>query len=285
MQQVNGVDLCVETFGESTHPSLLLIGGASSSMDLWEDEFCERLASGGRHVIRYDHRDTGESTSYPAGAPTYSGDDLYGDAVALIERLADGRAHVAGMSMGGALAQQIALEASQRVATLTLLSTTALAPDDFDGPELPSSAPGMQEYFSCPPPEPDWEDREAVVEYLLNHVRQFAGRETVEEDHARALAEQTYDRTRDMAAAATNHWILEGGPDPWRDRLGTITAPTLVIHGTDDPLLPLPHGEALAHEIPGAHLLPLDGVGHEVPPPQTWDVVVPAFLDHTDRPA
>ena len=115
IEHINGVDLCVETFGEATDPPLLLIGGASSSMDLWEDEFCERLASGGRRVIRYDHRDTGESTSYPAGAPAYGGDDLYADAVSLIERLADGRAHVVGISMGGALAQQIATLTIQSV--------------------------------------------------------------------------------------------------------------------------------------------------------------------------
>ncbi len=84
MERVNGVELCVETFGEATDPPLLLIGGASSSMDLWDDEFCELLAAGGRRVIRYDHRDTFESTSYQAGAPTYGGDDLYDDAVALI---------------------------------------------------------------------------------------------------------------------------------------------------------------------------------------------------------
>ena len=246
------------------------------------DEFCERLASGGRRVIRYDHRDTGESTSYPAGAPTYGGDDLYDDAVALIERLAEGKAHVVGMSMGGALAQQIALQDPKRVATLTLLSTTALATEDFDGPELPSSAPRMVEYFASPPPEPDWNDREAVVEYLVDDLRLFSGRDGLDEARARAQVERTYDRTRDMAATA-NHWILEGGPGPWRDRLGTITAPTLVIHGTHDPLMPLPHGEALANEIPHARLLTLDGVGHKTPPPQTWDVVVPALLEHTNR--
>jgi pimeloyl-ACP methyl ester carboxylesterase len=202
--------------------------------------------------------------------------------VALIERVAGGKAHVAGISMGGALAQQIALEDPERVATLALLSTTALAPEDFDGPELPSSAPRMLEYFASPPPEPDWDDREAVLEYLLDDLRTFSGRDGVDEVRARAQVERTYDRTRDMAASA-NHWILEGGPGPWRDRLGAITAPTLVIHGTDDPLMPLPHGQALANEIPGARLLTLDGVGHEAPPPYTWDVVVPALLEHTNR--
>ncbi len=121
-----------------------------------------------------------------------------------------------------------------------------------------------------------------MVDHLLDDLRLFSGRDGIDEARARAQVERTYDRSRDMAAS-TNHWILEGGPGPWRDRLGTIKAPTLVIHSTDDPLMPLPHGEALAHEIPDARLLALDGVGHETPPPRTWDVVVPALPEHTNR--
>jgi pimeloyl-ACP methyl ester carboxylesterase len=281
IQRVNGVDLCVETFGEPTDPTILLIGGASSSMDWWEDVFCERLASGARHVVRYDQRDTGESTSYPAGAPTYGGGDLADDAMALIELYADGRAHLVGISMGGAQAQYIAIEHPEQVATLTLLSTTAQASEDFDGPELPPPTQPLREHFATPPPEPDWNDRDAVIEHAFGDLTLFAGPNGVDEAHTRSLLGRVYDRTRDMAASSTNHWILEGGPGPLRDSLGAIAAPTLVIHGTDDPLFPLPHGEALAHEIPGATLLPLAGVGHEVPPSRTWDMVVPRLLEHT----
>src|SRR5256885_17098829 len=102
----NGVQLCVETFGDDRDPAILLISGSTGSMDWWEDEFCERLAAGLRHVIRYDHRDTGRSTTYPKGLPGYSGADLVADAAALIVE----KAHVVGVSMGGALARAPTLD-------------------------------------------------------------------------------------------------------------------------------------------------------------------------------
>src|SRR5881394_1765987 len=112
--EVDGVGLCVDTAGDPADPAILLIGGLGASMDWWEDEFCQRLASGqgqggGRFVIRYDHRDTGQSVSYPAGAPGYTGADLAADAVGILDAFGRRRAHLAGVSMGGALAQQVAL--------------------------------------------------------------------------------------------------------------------------------------------------------------------------------
>jgi pimeloyl-ACP methyl ester carboxylesterase len=205
--RANDVDLCLQTFGQQTAPPILLIAGACCSMDWWDDALCERLASAQRFVIRYDLRDTGDSVSSPAGAPSYGGADLVADAVGLLDALRVERAHVVGMSMGGGIAQVLALEHPGRVADTDL--------DDRRRPR----------------PAADVSSRE--------------------------------------------------GLEPLHARLGDIAAPTLVVHGTDDPLFPYPHGETLGAEIPGARLLPLAGVGHEFPPPATWDELVPAIVEHT----
>lgn len=277
--QCNGVDLCVETFGDAADPTILLIAGAASSMDWWEVPFCRRLAAGGRHVIRYDFRDTGRSAHDPVGAPTYTGHDLTLDAVAILDALDVQTAHLVGISMGGGIAQVIATLFPERVSSLTLISTTP------DGPlaeesELPSMSEDLKAIFSEPAPEPDWSDRDAVISNLVEGLRPFAGSGPFDEDRFRALAGQIFDRTADVAASQTNHWILEGGDAP-TIRLVDITVPALVIHGADDPLLPLPHGQALAQAIPGARLLTLEGVGHEFPPPWTYDVVIPAIAELT----
>ncbi|MGH3163195.1 MAG: alpha/beta fold hydrolase [Streptosporangiaceae bacterium] len=125
---VHGVDLCVDTAGDAADPAILLIGGMGDSMDWWEDEFCQRLAAGGRFVIRYDHRDTGRSVSYPAGAPGYTGADLAADAAGVLDAFGRRSAHLAGVSMGGALAQQLALGHPDRVDSLVLMSTQPRGP-------------------------------------------------------------------------------------------------------------------------------------------------------------
>jgi pimeloyl-ACP methyl ester carboxylesterase len=272
--RANGVDLCVQTFGDPAAPAILLIAGASSSMDWWDDELCRRLAAGPRLVARYDLRDTGQSVSYPAGAPAYGGADLVADAVGILDALDIERAHVVGISMGGGIAQILALDAASRVASLTLMSTSAL------GPDLPPPSPKLASHFSDPAPPPDWSDREAVIEYIVEDVRPYAGSHGVDEDRVRALAARIVGRTRNIEATYTNHSLLEGA-GPLRERLGEISAPTLVVHGTEDPLFPYAHAEALATEIPGARLLPLAGVGHEMPPPESWDEFVAAVLEHT----
>jgi pimeloyl-ACP methyl ester carboxylesterase len=274
MIRANGVDLCVESFGDPASPAILLIGGAASSMDWWHDEFCERLAAGPRFVIRYDLRDTGQSVTYDPGAPQYTGRDLVEDALGLLDALGISRAHVVGISMGGGIGQLLALDHPARVASLTLISTSP------GGPDLPPMSDVLAAHFREPPAEPDWSDREAVVDYIVEDARPFSGSHTFDEDGMRALAGRIFDRTINIQSSMTNHWILEGGV-PVRPRLGEITAPTLVIHGTADRLFPLGHAEALASEIPGARLLTLAGVGHEVPPRPVWDQVVTAILGHT----
>src|SRR5262245_13753348 len=172
MVRVNGADLCVESFGAAADPAILLVMGAAGSMDYWEDAFCERLAATGRFVIRYDHRDTGRSTSSEPGEPTYTGSDLVADAAGVLDAHGRPRAHVAGVSMGGALVQALTLRYPDRVASLTLISTSAAVPLDRDLPPMSEELRGL---FDAPPAEPDWTDRAAVVDYLVEGDRPDLG--------------------------------------------------------------------------------------------------------------
>ena len=273
--EVNGAKLCAQTFGTSGDPPVLLVMGLAASMLHWEDEFCARLAGGGRFVVRYDHRDTGRSTTYPPGAPGYTGDDLIGDAAGLLDALGVARAHVVGFSMGGALAQHLALDYADHVTSLTLISTSP-----GPSPDLPGMADQLRAYFADPPPEPDWSDREAVIDYLVEDERVYAApSRPFDEAGRRELAGRILDRTRDIAATMKNHWALEGG-ESWRERLGEIRVPTLVLHGTEDPLFPIGHALALEREIPAARLIRVAQMGHELPR-EAWGVVVPEILRHT----
>jgi pimeloyl-ACP methyl ester carboxylesterase len=278
--RANGVELCVQTFGDAAAPAILLIPGAASSMDWWYDELCERLAAGERFVIRYDPRDTGQSVTYPPGAPGYDGHDLVEDAAGVLDALEIERAHVVGMSMGGGISQHLALAHPERVASLTLISSSPAVRRAPDAPSLPPASDELKKHFAEPPPEPDWSDRAAVIEYIVEDARPYSGPHTFDEKALRDLAGRVVDRTTSIASSMKNHFLI-GGDEPARWQLGEIRAPTLVLHGTEDPLFPYGHGEALAQEIPGARLLRLEGAGHETPPPATWDEVVPAILDHT----
>ena len=272
-----GAQVCVETIGAPDAPAILLIGGAASSMDRWDDEFCRLLADHGRLVVRYDHRDTGASTSYPPGAPGYTGADLVADAVAVLDGLGIERAHVVGISMGAALAQELGLEHRDRVATLTLMSTTAIFAGDED---LPGMTPELREAFANPPPDPDWRDRAAVIDHMVATERPYSGPGDFDEDRLRALAARVFDRTPDMGSAA-NHWLLDDG-EPVRGSLSDLAGiPTLVLHGSADPMFPPAHGRALADQIPGARFVELEGVGHELAPPRLWPVLVDEIVRHT----
>jgi len=283
MIQANGVDLCIETFGDPADPAILLIGGAAASMDWWEDEFCRRLATSDRHVIRYDLRDTGRSTSSEPGAPDYSQLDLAADAVGILDTLGIDQAHIVGISMGAGIGQRLALEHPNRVASLTLFSTSPGGPGGPDNPDLPPMSDRIKAMFSEPGPEPDWSNREAAIGAIVEGERTFAGTLAFDEAHVRSLAERIVDRTGNIASSMTNHWILEGD-GPIRPRLGEITAPALVLHGTADPLFPYGHGEALARELSNARLIPLEGGGHQYPHRTLWNIVIPAILEHTAPP-
>jgi pimeloyl-ACP methyl ester carboxylesterase len=278
----NGVQLCVQTFGEAHDPAILLIGGAECSMDWWEDELCELLAAGPRLVARYDLRDTGQSVSYEPGAPDYDGSDFVLDAVGVLDALGIARAHVVGISSGGGIAQHVAVEHPGRVVTLTLIATSPVGPRSAGAPALPPMSAALAARFTQPTPDPDWSDREAVVDHIVQSLRPFAGSLPVDEERERALVERIVERTVNIESSLKNHWLMEEG-EPLRGRISELDVPTLVLHGTEDPLFPYGHGEALAAEIPGARLLPLEGMGHELPPRPLWDRVVMAILKHTDE--
>jgi pimeloyl-ACP methyl ester carboxylesterase len=277
---VDGAELHAQRFGGADDPAILLIQGGASAMDWWEDDFCQQLVEGGHQVIRYDNRDTGQSTSYPPGQPGYTRRDLVNDALAVLDAFAVDRAHVVGLSMGASIAQTIALDHPGRVRSLTLISTSPVTPP-ADGVELPPMSDELAAVFADESgAEPDWSDRTSVVDYVVDSFRPFAGSGPFDEAGLRAVAEQIVDRSRSMASA-NNHFMADFGPKPSRT-LQELTTPTLVIHGAEDPLFPLPHGEALAVTIPDAHLVVLAATGHELPR-RTWDVALPAILTHTTR--
>ncbi|WP_086824181.1 alpha/beta fold hydrolase [Allokutzneria sp. NRRL B-24872] len=275
--RVNGIELCAETFGDPADRVILLIAGAATSMDWWAAEFCARLAAAGRFVIRYDHRDTGASTCDEPGRPSYTAQALTDDALGLLDAVGVARAHLAGMSSGGAIAQELAVRHPDRVASLTVMSTTFYA----GGPDLPRAVPELSAKFAAAPAPPDWSDRAAVVEHLVADWAPYSGPAGATEAELRELAERVVDRSVSVASSG-NHWqVIAEEEGPSEHRLGEISVPALVIHGTADPLFPFPHGRALAAALPGASLLPLREVGHEVPPPSTWDQVIPAILEVT----
>ena len=274
------VRLCVEGFGEPGDPTILLISGAAESMDGWDPEWCGQLAAAGRRVVRYDHRDTGRSTSSPAGHPAYPGSALSRDVLGILDALEVDRAHLVGLSMGGGIAQDVAARHPDRVASLTLIATSP-AGRRADDSTLPPPEPRVAETFDRPAPEPDWTDRPAVVDHLVDSYRPYAGALGFDEPAARRLVEQVVARTNDIEAATKNHWLAAGDDDDEVFAMADIVAPTLVVHGTTDPMFPLPHGEALAREIHGAMLLRVPGMGHERPPAAVRDPVSEAIVRHT----
>jgi pimeloyl-ACP methyl ester carboxylesterase len=267
----NGVDLCVETFGDASDPAILLIHGASASMLWWEEELCERIAASGRYVIRFDNRDTGRSVSYPAGRPEYTLRDMADDAVGILDALGIGRAHLVGRSMAGAIATLAAMHHPSRVASLALVTTTP------GGTDLPPMSEEVIRYTASGGPDPS--DPAAVVEFIVGLMSVYSGSPYYDEAAVRALAERDVARSGNIASCLTNHFVIDVG-EPAGDGLGEIAAPTLVVHGELDPVFPLAHGRALQQRIPGAELLIMERAGHELPPP-VWDVFVPALVRHT----
>jgi pimeloyl-ACP methyl ester carboxylesterase len=274
MIEANGVELCVESFGDPADAPVLLVMGIGASMLWWEEGFCRMLAEGGRFVIRYDHRDTGRSVTYPPGRPGYTGADLTADAAGVLDAHEIEAAHLVGVSAGGGMAQELALDHPERVLTLVLISTSLAVSTDR---RLPPPSEEFTRFVAAV--EMDWSDSESVVEYLVGYSRVLAGdQRTFDERALRDLARRDVERARDFAAAR-NHDLL-AGDERSRKPVSSISAPTLVIHGTADPMFPIEHGEALADEIPGARLLRLERAGHGIDRAD-WGVVVDAILDHT----
>jgi pimeloyl-ACP methyl ester carboxylesterase len=261
--EANGVTLGVEHFGEATAPLIVLAGGPT--MLSWPDALCEALARGGRHVVRYDLRDSGASTTVDPGAPRYTLRDLAADAVALARELDDRPAHLAGIGVGGMVAQVAALDHPDAFSALTLAGTRPVAPGPVDE-DLPDHDPAtMRRLFSRP--LPDWSDRAAVAEFA-GAAAEILGNDPAA---ARVTAGRIWDRTPSTEPAvqmANQLGIVFAKLDckpRWRERLPGLTVPTLVVHGCCDPFFPVGNGEALAREIPGARLLVLERAATAIP--------------------
>ncbi|WP_051441522.1 alpha/beta fold hydrolase [Arthrobacter sp. H14] len=215
----NGVDLCVETFGDPKDPAILLVHGASASMLWWEAELCEKIATGGRFVIRFDNRDTGKSVNYPTGQPGYSLRDMTEDALGILDVLGIHRAHLVGRSMAGVIISLAGIDYADRVASLTFVSTTPC------GDGLPPMSDEFMKYTSQ---NPDPSDSKAVVEFIAGLMMVYSADSPYGDEKAmRAIAEADVARADNIASTLTNHFVInfdspeQGGP-------GDITAPTLV---------------------------------------------------------
>jgi pimeloyl-ACP methyl ester carboxylesterase len=274
MIDAHGVELCTEPFGVPGDPAVLLVMGVGASMLWWEDGFCRLIAGGGRFVIRYDHRDTGRSVTYEPGSPQYAGADLVADAIDVLDGYGIADGHVVGVSAGGAFVQLLALRFPDRVRSLVLISTSPATPRERS---LPSATDRFVDFMASA--EPDWSDRRSVIEYLVGYARMLAGGvRPFDEAASRELVERDVERARDIAASQNHSLIAEG--DVLSEPISSIAAPTLVIHGTADPMFPLAHGQALADEIPGAKLLTLEGAGHGIDHAD-WEPIARAILAHT----
>ncbi|RUZ74164.1 alpha/beta hydrolase [Mesorhizobium sp. M7A.F.Ca.US.006.01.1.1] len=263
-----------EAFGDPATPPLLLIMGAMASMLWWPEALCRKLTDAGLFVIRYDNRDTGRSTKYPLGEPPYTFDDMANDAMHVLDEHGIGKAHVVGMSMGGMVAQLVALKHPSRVVSLTVISSS---PVGIDTSGLPGTTEAYMEH-SAEGAKVDWSDRGQVVDFIVRDARAIASAtHPFDEARMRAFVEQDYDRSGGLLSA-TNHFMLKGG-DAWKGGLHEIAAPLLVIHGTADPIFPVEHGEALAEAVTGAKIIRIEGGGHELHP-DDWAEISAAIIAH-----
>jgi pimeloyl-ACP methyl ester carboxylesterase len=260
---VNEVALGIESFGDDDAPLVLLAGG--TTMLSWPDALCERLAAGGRRVVRYDLRDSGESTTADPEAPAYTLRDLAADAAALADALAGRPVHLAGIGVGGMIAQVAALDYPHAFSALTLAGTRPVAPGPPDDDLPDHDQATMSRLFA--EPMPDWSDRDAVAEFAADRA-EILGDDPVA---ARAIAARIWDRTPGTAPSvqmANQLGMVFSKLDckpRWRERLPEIAIPTLVVHGRRDPFFPVGNGEAIARAIPGARLLVLEEAATATP--------------------
>jgi len=269
---VNNITIEFETIGNPISKPLLLIAGLGSQLLAWSDEICENLAENGFYVIRFDNRDVGLSTKFEdAGIPDmmeisasytrgeipkipYTLEDMADDAIGVLDALNIEKAHICGASMGGMIAQIIAYRHPSRVLSLAVIMSTT------GNPELPPSKPEIMMQFFAPVPS----EREAYIEEMVNRDSLINGTFPYDENQSREYRTKEYDRsyypegiTRQLAAMA-----VPGNIKPY---ITAIRAPTIIIHGSEDPFNLIEAGKDIATSIPGAELLILDGMGHSFP--------------------
>jgi pimeloyl-ACP methyl ester carboxylesterase len=278
-----GITLCYETFGDPSDPTALLIMGLGTQMVAWQEDFCLELASRGLHVVRFDNRDIGHSTHLQGPPPTiaqllirsrgaarYTLAEMAEDAAGLLRELELEPAHVIGASMGGMIAQTLAARYPRQVRSLvSIMSNTG---------SFWNGRPAFRVYTAFLRKAPSGRDA-----FIAHAERLFAriGSRGLPRDpqDVRAIAASSYDRDHDPAGPGRQLAAIIASGDRTRE-LRDITAPTLVVHGTADPLVAYSGGRATARAIPGARLLSIDGMGHDMPRAM-WPILIDAIAEHT----
>lgn len=287
---VNGIQIEYDTIGDPACPPLLLIMGLGGQLIHWDESFCRQLAAKGLYIIRFDNRDTGLSTRFEAaGLPDMAGlldarlkgetvatpytlEDMAEDAAQLLEGLGIEKTHICGSSMGGMIAQTFAIRHPQRLLSLiSIYSTTG-------NPDLPQPQPAAMEALLTPPPV----ERQAYLDFNVVTMGAIAGSGfTFDEQFIRDISARAYDRAFYPPGVGRQMMAVMAQPDR-TSALAAVTAPTLVIHGTADPLVPAAHGQATADAIPGAQLMLVEGMGHDLPHLKgPWPQVIEAIAAHT----
>jgi len=289
----NGIKIEYETFGNPTDRPLLLIIGLGGQLLQWEENLCRDLAARGHFVIRYDNRDTGLSTRFDAaGEPdimaalekimggdkcvaAYTMEDMADDAAGLLDALNIPAAHICGMSMGGMIAQTLAIRHPARVLSLiSIYSTTG-------NPRLPQPRPDVLGALLTPPPA----EKEASIEHMLRLFKMIAGPGfPFDEEWTRRTTAASYDRGFYTPGVARQLLAILTQKDR-TEALASVKAPTLVVQGTDDPLVPAEGGKATAAAVPGAKLMLIEGMGHDLPHGGAWPEIVEAIAAHTRKAA
>lgn len=283
----NGIELVYDTFGNPTAPPMVLIQGLGQQMISWDDEFCAQLASRGYWVIRFDNRDIGLSTKFEAaGIPDimgmlgarmagqavrspYSFADMAADTVGLLDALSIRSAHIVGMSMGGMIAQTLALAYPNRVRTLTSMMSTT------NDPALPGPKPEVGWVFVTPTPT----ERDKFIAFNLQLWSCLSGPGyPFDEALTRARAARIFDRGVSVGGTARQLAAILAA-NSRRAALASLKIPTLVIHGDADPLVPVECGLDTHKSIPGAKLLLIPGMGHGLPP-GAWLKMIDAVAAH-----
>ena len=290
--QANSIEIEYETFGSTRHPALLLISRLGGQLLDWDVSLCESLAQKGYFVIRFDNRDSGLSTKIldpqPGAAakmfkavmqgkpvtPLYTIEDMAADAVGLLDALNIHQAHVCGISMGGMIAQTVAIHYPERVCSLiSIYSTTG-------DPGLPGSQEEALNVLFNPAPA----RRSANIDHTVNVFKVISGSGTkLDTDTMRELAGKYFDRS--FCPQGTAHHLLAAMLQKNRkEQLAVLTVPTLVIHGDDDPLMPLANGKDTAATIPNAELLIIEGMGHDLPMMNDyWQRIMEAMVEHMGK--
>lgn len=281
----NGIELEYDTFGDDGDPPLLLIMGFSAQMTAWEEAFCKKIAGEGFRVIRYDNRDVGLSSridgepdlaalfSGDTSSAPYSLDDMADDAAGLLDALGIDKAHIVGASMGGMIAQLVAIRHAER--TLSLCSIMSTTGDLEVGQGTPEALGALM----APPAT----NRDEAVERGVSAGRIISSKVHFDEAKAARRAGEAYDRAFDPKGVQRQLAAILSQADR-TPALADVTAPTLVIHGKGDPLVTLSGGEATAKAVPGSELRVLEEMGHDLPEP-LWPEIVDAIVANARRAA